>query len=146
MSKQPESLTGSCLCGGISYRIRGGVGNLTYCHCSMCRKAQGSAFGSYAPVSWGAFEVVNGEELIREYRSSAEVTRTFCGCCGSTLQFIRDGRGGFGIAVGTLNEDPGGRATAQIWTQNKAPWWNLHDEPPCYNTIPAESPAQTDEE
>ena len=130
-------LKGSCLCGAIAYEIRGGVGNLSHCHCSMCRKAHGAAFGTYAPVAWDAFTFVRGKDHVREYRSSDEVTRTFCELCGSTLQFIRDDRPGFGLAVGTLDSDPIRRPTAQIWAKDKAPWWELQDSPPYYQTYPS---------
>jgi len=37
-------LKGSCLCGGVKYEIDGGLGAVTNCHCSLCRKMSGSAF------------------------------------------------------------------------------------------------------
>jgi len=33
---------GSCLCGGVKYRIKGRLSGALNCHCSMCRKAPGS--------------------------------------------------------------------------------------------------------
>jgi hypothetical protein len=38
-------LSGSCLCGGIKYEIEGELFGALNCRCSMCRKAQGAAFG-----------------------------------------------------------------------------------------------------
>lgn len=131
-----QTLSGSCLCGGVHYRIEGGIGDISYCHCSMCRKAHGSAFGAYAPVAHAAFQFVAGAELVRSRRSSADVTRTFCGACGAPLQFIRDGRPSFGLAVGTLDADPGSRPTLQIWTGSKAPWHPLQDDIPAHETRP----------
>ena len=32
-------IRGSCLCGGIHYEISGGLHDMHFCHCSMCRKA-----------------------------------------------------------------------------------------------------------
>ena len=133
-----DVLKGSCLCGKIAYQIRGGVGNLTHCHCSMCRKQHGAAFTTYARVAWDAFKFTSGADLVREFRSSAAVTRTFCSECGSTIQFIRDNRPGFGLAVGTMDSDPIRRPTAQIWAKDKASWWVLHDEPPYFDTYPSE--------
>ena len=34
---------GGCLCGTVCFEIRGAIRNIVYCHCSQCRKAQGSA-------------------------------------------------------------------------------------------------------
>ncbi|WP_438269777.1 GFA family protein [Neptunomonas phycophila] len=37
-------ITGSCLCGKVSYEISGEVGDIVHCHCVTCRKAHGAAF------------------------------------------------------------------------------------------------------
>jgi hypothetical protein len=43
----PENrVTGSCLCGEVSYAIKGNMGIFQYCNCSRCRKFSGSAFAS----------------------------------------------------------------------------------------------------
>ena len=39
---------GSCLCGSIQFELKGGVEDPIYCHCSLCRKASGSAFATNA--------------------------------------------------------------------------------------------------
>ena len=98
----------------------------------------GAAFATYAPVGWKAFEFVSGEDKVRRYRSSDDVDRSFCSVCGSNLQFIRDDRAGFALAVGTLDDDPIRRPTAQINTAFKAPWWDLHEPPPCFDTYPSQ--------
>ena len=43
-------LTGSCLCGRVRYRVTGKLGPVGLCPCADCRKANGSAFASNAPV------------------------------------------------------------------------------------------------
>ena len=129
-------LKGSCLCREVEYEIKGGVGNISLCHCSMCQKAHGAPFGTYASVAWDAFSFTKGANLVREFRSSEDVTRTFCSVCGSNLQFIGSNKLGFGLAVGSLDSDPTRRPTEQIWVKDKAVWWNLHDEPPFFQTYP----------
>lgn len=132
----PGSLRGSCLCGGVTYRIDGPIGPMSHCHCTMCQKSHGAAFGTYAPVAWSDFELLTGEDLLQRYRSSEQVTRTFCGRCGSNLQYVPDDRRRFGLAVATLDDDPGARVALQIWAKDKAPWWDLSDEPPWFDTLP----------
>jgi hypothetical protein len=75
-------LSGSCLCGGVRFEITGPLDRATHCHCSMCRKAHGAAFGSYGGLQVRDFRWTSGEELVAAYRSSPEVTRTFCKRCG----------------------------------------------------------------
>ena len=48
-------LHGSCLCGAIRYEIDGPLGAAGHCHCTMCRKAHGAAFGTYSRVKRDAF-------------------------------------------------------------------------------------------
>lgn len=73
-------LRGSCLCGGLTYRIDGRLSGAMDCHCSICRKAQGSAFRTRAAVKSAEFEFLQGEELITFYESSPGITGDFAGC------------------------------------------------------------------
>jgi len=139
---EEKVLRGSCLCGEIAYEIRGKVFRISHCHCSMCRKAHGAAFATYATVAWEDFVLLSGEPHLRRYSSSDQVTRTFCDRCGSTLQFMREGRPRFGIAAGTLDSDPGVRPSVQIFAQDKAPWWDLHEPPPSFDAYPPSEESQ----
>ena len=37
---------GSCLCGKVRFELAGPPQFINHCHCSMCRKVHGAAFGS----------------------------------------------------------------------------------------------------
>ena len=63
-------LQGSCLCGGVRYEIRGGVGPSLHCHCVQCRKASGASFTTNASVAAEAFRFVEGESLLGQFESS----------------------------------------------------------------------------
>jgi hypothetical protein len=130
-------MRGSCLCGRVRYEVRGPLGRISHCHCTMCRKAHGAAFGTYARVKRSDFAWLSGADAIVAYRSSPEVTRTFCGTCGSTLQFIHASRPeGFALAVGTLDDDPGTRPALHIFTASKAPWYEIADDLPQHEGYP----------
>ncbi len=121
-------IRGSCLCGNVRYEIRGPLGPISHCHCSMCRKAHGAAFGSYARVKRTDFALLSGEGDIGAFRSSPEISRTFCTRCGTTLQFVSHGQpGSFALAVGTLDDDPLVRPTAHLFVASKAPWFEITD-------------------
>jgi hypothetical protein len=130
-------IRGSCLCGSVRYEVRGALGPVSHCHCMMCRKAHGAAFATYARVQSGDFVVASGAGDIASYQSSAEVTRTFCKRCGSTLQFINAKRpGGFALALGTLDDDPGVRPVWHIFAASKAPWFDIADDLPQHAERP----------
>lgn len=130
-------IRGSCLCGNVRYEIRGPVRLMTNCHCSQCRKEHGAAFATYARVHYDEFKWVSGEGDIASYGSSPGVRRTFCRQCGSTLQFIRESRReSFGLAAGTFDDDPGVRASLNIFVGSKAPWFDITDGLPQHEERP----------
>ncbi len=130
-------IRGSCLCGSIRYEVRGPFGPASHCHCSMCRKTHGAAFGTYSRVQRSDFVLVSGVEDIASYQSSPEVTRTFCRRCGSTLQFIRATRPNtFALALGTLDDDPGVRPSMHIYIETKVPWLDINDGLPQHEGHP----------
>ncbi len=117
-------LKGSCLCGAIKYEVSTPISSITHCHCTLCQKAHGAAFGTYARADKHAFTFTQGEENVSCYRSSKNVTRTFCGVCGSTLQFI-DGKTQYlNFAIATLDDHIDDKVTAEIWCRDKASWWD----------------------
>lgn len=130
-------IRGSCLCGSVRYEVRGSVGRVNHCHCTMCRKAHGAAFATYGHVKMEGFVLVSGENDVGSYQSSPEVTRTFCKKCGSTLQFIvRDRPQVFGLALGTLDDDPGVQPSRHIFVESKAPWFEITDDLPQHAARP----------
>jgi hypothetical protein len=57
-------ISGSCLCGGVTYRGTEIRGPYVYCHCSGCRKANGTAFAANIAVPTAGFSIETGEELL----------------------------------------------------------------------------------
>ncbi len=124
-------MTGGCLCGKVRYEVTGEFSDISNCHCSMCRRVTGSAFGAFGGVKWRDFHWLGGEELVRGYRSSGKVERTFCSVCGSTLQNIYDEQPDvFYLALGTADGDPGCRPEYHIFVGSKAPWFDITDSLP----------------
>jgi hypothetical protein len=121
-------LTGSCLCAGVRYEITGKIGPVVFCHCSQCRKANGSAFAANAPVRTRYFRITSGQELIAEYESTPGKFRAFCRVCGSPIYSRRPEVPDIvRIRLGSLDADPGRRPLAHIWVSSKAPWYEITD-------------------
>ena len=126
-------IRGSCLCRRVRFEIQGQLGPTSHCHCSMCRKATGAAFGTYAEVKIENLKIVSGAEVIMRYRSSPGVERTFCARCGSTLQFVSEKNSGkVEVALGTLDDDPGTKVPRHIFVASKAPWFDITDGLPQF--------------
>ncbi len=124
-------LEGSCLCGAVSYEIDGELGPIVCCHCSMCRKAQGSAFAANAPVDASRFRLVRGADALRSYRSSPGKVRCFCGNCGSPIYSRREASPDvLRLRIGTLDTRIAARPVAHIHVASKAEWYELLDDLP----------------
>ena len=124
-------LKGSCLCGGITYEISAPLIDVINCHCTMCRKAQGSAFRTRASVNVSDFKFLSGEELLTFYESSPGEFRSFCSVCGATIitKFVQS-PDVYGFALGTLDTDPEIKIERHIFTKYKAPWYEITDNIP----------------
>ena len=124
-------LVGSCLCGAIRYEVDGELGDIVCCHCSMCRKAQGTAFATNAPVESDRFRVVAGAQALRGYESSPGKRRYFCSICGSPIFSRRDARPDvLRLRIGTLDSRIAARPTAHICAASKAEWYDILDTLP----------------
>ena len=120
------TVTGSCLCGSVTYEITGSFGPAGHCHCSVCRKSHGAAFVTWAFVDPDQFRWTSGTEMVDGYKSSPERERHFCKKCGSSL--VASHRGLVTeVALGTVNGDPGVRPEAHIFVGSKAPWHEITD-------------------
>ena len=130
-------VSGSCLCRAVRFEVHGPFGRASHCHCSMCRKAHGAPFGTYARVKKAGFKLVSGAGDIAAYASSPGTQRTFCRHCGSTLQFLSAKfRDDIDIALGVLDDDPGVRPDMHIFTGSKAPWFEITDDLPQHTAWP----------
>ena len=121
-------LHGGCLCRSVRYEVDGDLGIASHCHCSMCRKAHGAAFGTYAGTDAAGFRIVSGVEDMARYVSSPGIARTFCRRCGSTLLYLTEERPDrVSIALGTLDDDPLVRPQVHIFVESKAHWFEITD-------------------
>jgi hypothetical protein len=132
------TISGSCLCGSVSYRIEGEFLTAVNCHCSMCRKAHGAAFRPGALVVANAFSWEQGAALVTDYRSSEQMHRMFCSKCGSHMIGRSDAhRGILSVALGTVDQGlPCG--PQQHWNvASKAGWFDITDGLPQFPVLPA---------
>ena len=126
--------TGGCLCGGVRFELHGGIDNIVCCHCSRCRKAQGSAFATNGVVQASAFRFVSGEALLSGYESSAGQTKYFCRQCGSPI-FSRNSNNPdqLRIRLGLIESAIEERPSAHIFVGSKANWEEICGDLPQFD-------------
>ena len=126
--------SGSCLCGGVHYAVDGEFSDVTNCHCRMCQKMHGAAFGTYGEARRDGFRWTEGEDLVQVYDSSPGVERRFCRRCGSTLHFQFDLEPDHCyVTLGTVDGDAGARPRVHIFVSSRAPWYEIGDDLPQYD-------------
>jgi hypothetical protein len=127
-------IEGGCLCGGVRYELTGQIGQVANCHCNMCRRVHGAAFGTYAELGRSDVKWTQGDALVKRFASSNGVDRLFCKRCGSTLQFLFDLEPDkVYVTLGTMDGDPGVRPEVHIFAGSKAPWHVITDDLPQYD-------------
>lgn len=126
---------GGCLCGAIRYEIDGPLTQVGHCHCSMCRRFHGAAFGTYAKIGADHFRWLSGQALLVVYETTPGIGWAFCRSCGSSLGVPHEGNLSE-ITLGTLDTDPGVRPTEHIFVGSKAAWYEINDSLPQHETWP----------
>lgn len=81
------TITGRCLCGRVAYEYEGVVGPANYSHCEDCRRCTGSAYNIGVRLALADLRISSGEpkSFTKRGDSGRELTRHFCGDCGSPL-------------------------------------------------------------
>lgn len=128
---------GSCLCGAVRYEIAGEIGPISLCHCSRCRKANGSAFLAAAQVNPSEFRMVSGAESLGDFESSPGVHRIFCRNCGSPIISRRPGPPEIiRVRVGTLDSYLKIKPQSHIFFADRAEWYEFEDDVAKYAERP----------
>ena len=112
MAGDTMTLEGGCLCGRLRYRLER-VKSAYWCHCTMCRRASGSAALPWVSVAREDVAFTSGEPAI--FESSPGVTRRFCGNCGSPIVFDMAREADVDVTIGTLDHPDRVSPTHHIW-------------------------------
>jgi hypothetical protein len=116
-------LNGSCLCGAITFTVKGAARGPAACHCMQCRKQSGHY--------WAAVHVMDDELVIRGtprwYAASETAKRGFCPTCGSFLFWKGAANPDTGVALGALDGATGLHLERHIFTADKGDYYEITD-------------------
>ena len=125
---------GGCYCGAIKFEITSAIDDIIFCHCSECRKLQGSAFATNGVVESKDFNLLKGNNDLTEHKLSDTQTRFFCKHCGSPIKSENTKvPGKVRVRLGTIDSDILEKPQAHIFIASKANWDNVCDEVPQYD-------------
>ena len=115
-------MQGECLCGSVKFEIDGEIRNLYQCHCSLCRKATGTAANAATFVQGKSFRWVSGQSEIRCYQKPSGFRSDFCSVCGSPVPNSLQGTEMVWVPAGLLSGLVTSRVSVHLHTESAASW------------------------
>ena len=118
-----QTITGSCLCGQISYQAEAALLFQAHCHCQDCRKNGGSAFAALAFVP---IESLNWQGETQTFshnaNSGTKMTKHFCANCGSQLFGTNSAKPDrIHIKVGSVEDAQWFEPQCNVWASSRLP-------------------------
>jgi hypothetical protein len=103
-----ETHEGGCVCGAVRYRAEGRPMRTTACHCTMCQKRTGSAFGLGAYFKDEQVSFLRGRMQTYEHVSDESgrwLRFEFCPICGTQVTWTLEAMPGMrGVGLGTFDD------------------------------------------
>jgi hypothetical protein len=128
--------TGHCHCNEVRYVFDGEPTDASFCHCSICRRLTGSAFGSWCEVPNENFRWL-ACDAVATYQVTDRLETLFCRNCGVTLVAKHSKWPGCKyVLLGTLDDDGGIAPEYHQFTGSRASWYKIHDSMPQYDAWP----------
>ena len=125
MPRSPVSLPlhGGCACGALRYTLTSAPLALLACHCSLCQRQSGSAFGQSLRVTLADLHLDGPSETrLRDTERGTKSQMVFCPNCGGRIYNARPGTPVCHLRGGTLDDTSWLRPAAHLWTSRAQPW------------------------
>jgi hypothetical protein len=116
-------LTGSCLCGGVRYRVEGLLRDVVNCYCTQCQKTSGHHVAA-TRVNEEDLRI-EAQETLCWYESTPGHKRGFCKQCGGNLFWSRMGDGQISVMAGTLDKPTGLRTVENIYEEDASDYFDI---------------------
>ncbi|MDC9714228.1 MAG: GFA family protein [Gammaproteobacteria bacterium] len=122
---------GECLCGKVKFQITQKITDIVMCHCSECRRVQGTAFATNGNVENKNFKFLSGEDSLTEFKENDNKSRFFCKTCGSPIMAKLKNYPDYTRArLGTITTQIDEPIEKHIFTESKANWDTICDNTP----------------
>ncbi|MGH8130212.1 MAG: GFA family protein [Steroidobacteraceae bacterium] len=136
---KPGVTQGSCLCDAIAWELADSPERVHNCHCSRCRRARSAAHATNAFYHHEQLTWIRGEENIESYalEGAKRFGQDFCRHCGSPVPRVVASTGYVVVPCGGLDSAPAKGPGDHIFAGSKAPWFEITDSLPQWETLPA---------
>lgn len=128
----PENaVSGSCLCGAVSFEASLPSLWCAHCHCSQCQRYHGAAVVTWVGFRADDVSFIQGENRISWFHSSPEAQRGSCATCGSSFLF-RSERwpGELHVCLTNLHGPIDRQPEGHVYYDSHVSWLELADDLP----------------
>ena len=134
----PQTITGHCLCGQVTYKAEADPVFAAHCHCDDCRQNTGS---DYAALVFVPTESLTWQGETRSYTHTADsgsiMTKHFCPQCGSQLFGTNSAKNDrIHIKVGTLDDASWYKPWYNVFASRRLPSTPVNSDVPDADTMP----------
>lgn len=125
--------TGQCLCGQIRFGFDTQPTDISVCHCSLCRRMTGTAFGVYVKIPAANLKLVSSIDSLNSYDVTDKLKMLSCGTCGSYVYATHADYSEFAyVCLGALDDGHEIRPGYHEFVGSKASWYEIHDALPQF--------------
>ena len=127
---------GSCLCGSVTFEIKGDFDSFYLCHCKHCQKDTGSAFAANLFSSSAILTWTSGVDAVTTFTlEKTRHSKSFCKICGSALPSAQS-QNMLVVPGGCLDTRLLIKPTAHIFSASKAAWEESLDTLKKFERLP----------
>lgn len=132
-------ISGSCLCGAVSYAGDVDIKLTMNCHCTDCRKATGAAYGTLLFVAEDALTITGDlQNYCHKSDRGSDMTKLFCGTCGSQMFTKNSARPGLiGVRAGQVDQSNVVRPEANLYNDSAIPSTKMDPDLPLHAKLPS---------
>ena len=117
---------GERLCGKVKFQITQKITDIVMCHCSECRRVQGSAFATNSNVESKNFTFLSAADNLTEFKENDNKSRFFCQSCGSPIMAkLKNNPNHTRVRLGTITTKINESIKKHTFTDSKACWDNI---------------------
>jgi hypothetical protein len=129
-----ETLSGSCLCGAIRYKISGDVQTFLHCHCRRCRKSSGTGHASNMILKPDSIEWISGQDKLAGFKvpDADRFGTVFCSVCGCPMPRVTPDMSFAVVPAGSLDHEPEMTPVGRIFSDSKVKWSCDNSELPIW--------------
>ena len=122
---------GNCSCGRVQFRTESAPFQVSYCHCSDCRKATGAPVTVF--IGFDSQNILFTRVYPDIHRSEPMIQRLFCATCGTPIGYIDDRLPNETYFYAGSLEDPSKfKPELHSWVSEKLDWLEINDQLPHY--------------